>query len=273
MNVEIFSDQTGKVDIPSEDIAPDRARRNALNLQRSAKFIKNFEREESHLTFVVIFVIKKAIPAQTATGDALHCWDFDHWKFIRLAAMVPNKVMADRNVKVTDFHRANDIIDVGSMKADGIGPGQIIRRKQDGKLEYHSDELTVEEPLEIRIGDKNVATTMRTPGNDEELAAGFLFSEAIIRTRDEIVKISRRENVVTIQLRTGVEPKLNSAQRFGTISSSCGLCGKESIEAIRQNFPPIKSTSFRIEIATLLSLPEKLRSHLSVFAITGGIHA
>jgi FdhD protein len=187
--------------------------------------------------------------------------------------MVPDKVMADRNVKVTDFHRANDIIGVGSMKADGVGPGQIIRRKQDGELEYHSDELTVEEPLEIRIGDKNVATTMRTPGNDEELAVGFLFSEAMIRAPDDIVKISTRENVVTVKLRAGVKPKLTSAQRFGTISTSCGLCGKESIDAIRQNFPALKSNDFRIDIAKLLSLPEKLRSHQSDFARTGGIHA
>ena len=159
------------------------------------------------------------------------------------------------------------------MKADGIGPGQIIRRRAYGALEYQHDELTVEEPLEVRIGDKTVATTMRTPGHDEELAAGFLLSEAIIRTRDEIAKISSRENVATIHLPVGAKLKLRSARRFGTISSSCGLCGKESIEATRQNFPPIKSTSFRIDIATLLSLPEKLRPNQSEYALTGGIHA
>ena len=187
--------------------------------------------------------------------------------------MVTDKIMAGRNVKMTNLHRSDDIIKVGAMKADGIGPGQIIRRRHDGELEYRHDELTIEEPLEIRMGDETVATTMRTPGHDEELAAGFLFSEAIIRARDEIVKISTRENVAAIQLRTGVKPKLNSAQRFGTISPSCGLCGKESISAIRQNFPPIRSTSFRIDIATLLSLPEKLRANQSDFARTGGIHA
>jgi FdhD protein len=159
------------------------------------------------------------------------------------------------------------------MKADGIGPGQIIRRRADGELEYQHDELTIEEPLEIRIGDRTVATTMRTPGHDEELAAGFLLSEAIARARDEIVKISPRENVVSVELGKGAKPKLNSAQRFGTISSSCGLCGKESIDAIRQHFPPITSTSFRIDIETLLSLPDKLRANQSDFARTGGIHA
>jgi len=159
------------------------------------------------------------------------------------------------------------------MKAKGIGPGQIIRHRADGELEYQRDELTIEEPLEISIGDKTIATTMRTPGHDDELAAGFLVSEAIVRTPNEIVKISTHENVSTVQLRAGAKPKLNSAQRFGTISTSCGLCGKESIDAIRQNFPPIGSTSFRIKIETLLSLPTKLREAQSDFARTGGIHA
>ena len=174
---------------------------------------------------------------------------------------------------MTDFHRANDIIDTEAMKEDGIGPGQIIRRGQSGALEYLHDELTIEEPLEIRIGDKIVATTMRTPGHDEELAAGFLLSEAIVHAPEDIVKISTRENSVALDLRAGLKPKLNSVQRFGTISSSCGLCGKESIDAIRQSFPPISSTSFRIDIDTLLSLPEKLRQQQSDFARTGGIHA
>ena len=73
-----------------------------------------------------------------------------------------------------------------------IGPGRIIRRRQDGSLEYLRDDLTIEEPLEIRIGDKALATTMRTPGHDDELAAGFLVSEAIVQRRSAIVEISRR---------------------------------------------------------------------------------
>ena len=165
------------------------------------------------------------------------------------------------------------------MKENGIGPGQVVRRTGDGALEYQRDELTVEEPLEIRIGDKTVATTMRTPGHDEELAAGFLLSEAIIRNSDVIENFSRptsarnRENIINVHLAPGVKVELNSAQRFGTISTSCGLCGKESIDAIRQNFPPIKSTSIRMDIETLLRLPAELRANQSEFARTGGIHA
>jgi FdhD protein len=157
---------------------------------------------------------------------------------------------------------------------ESISLGKIIRRKDDGSLEYVRDELTIEEPLEIRIGRKTVATTMRTPGHDDELAAGFLVSEAVIRESRQIEKISAdHDNIVTVELRAGTKVKLNTAQRFGTISSSCGLCGKSSIAAIRQSFPAIKSTNVRINIDTLLSLPEKLRRAQSDFSRTGGIHA
>src|SRR5215831_243028 len=113
------------------------------------------------------------------------------------------------------------------MKESGIGSQKIIRRKRDGDLEYLPDDLTIEEPLEIRVGRKPIATTMRTPGHDEELAAGFLLSEGIVHARDQIASVSAgSDNSVVVQLRGGVKPKLNSTRRFGPISSSCGLCGK-----------------------------------------------
>src|SRR5882724_10916273 len=164
--------------------------------------------------------------------------------------------------------------------AHSIGPGKIIRRKNDGSLDYSHDDLTIEEPLEIRIGRKTLATTMRTPGHDEELAAGFLVSEGIVRTRDKIDNFSRpaatrnRENILSVQLAEGVKLKLSSATRFGTISTSCGICGKSSIAAIRQNFPPIGSAeNARINIETLLSLPALMQKQQGDFARTGGIHA
>jgi FdhD protein len=179
---------------------------------------------------------------------------------------------------VTDFHRLQQYLKSSLMKeVPSIGPGRIIRRKKDGSLEYLRDDLTIEEPLEIRIGDKTLATTMRTPGHDDELAAGFLVSEAIVRDRSAIGGVSRDgDNRVTVDLAGGL--KLNpaaagSSQRFGTISSSCGLCGKTSIDAIRQNFAAIESTNLRIDIETLLSLPETLRKAQSDFSQTGGIHA
>jgi FdhD protein len=157
----------------------------------------------------------------------------------------------------------------------GIGAGSIIRRKENGGHEWVTDEVAIEEPLEIRIGGRAIATTMRTPGHDEELAAGFLVSEAIVRQRDELQAIEAfTENVVNIQLAPTVKFAPASVQRFGTISSSCGLCGKTSIDFIRQQFPPVESSlALKIAEDTLLALPDKLRGAQSNFARTGGIHA
>src|SRR3954453_22983117 len=113
------------------------------------------------------------------------------------------------------------------MKESGIGSQKIIRRKRDGELEYLPDDIKIEEPLEIRVGRKPIATTMRTPGNDEELAAGFLLSEGIVRDHDQIASVlAGGNNRVVVELTPGVKLKLNSTKRFGTISSSSGLCGK-----------------------------------------------
>jgi FdhD protein len=166
------------------------------------------------------------------------------------------------------------------MNPVGIESEKIIRRKRDGELEYQPDDLTIEEPLEIRIGRRTLAITMRTPGQDEELAAGFLFSEAVIRSPADIAKISRprnarnRQNIVCVNLIAGVKVPLESAHRFGTITTSCGICGKDSIAAVRQNFPPIAVYGdVRIDTARLLALPDLLQKHQGEFARTGGIHA
>src|ERR1700680_1192904 len=124
---------------------------------------------------------------------------------------------------MADFHHGHDTIAPKPfhMKDPGIGSEKIIRRKRDGELEYQPDDLTVEEPLEIRIGRKTLATTMRTPGHDEELAAGFLVSEGIVRTRDEIDQFSRptearnRQKIIVVELAGGMKLKLSSAKRFG----------------------------------------------------------
>src|SRR5438093_13183439 len=177
---------------------------------------------------------------------------------VRLATVMADKIVPGRNVQVTDFHQRQQYLKTLQMEeAESIGPGQIIRRKEDGALEYLRDELTIEEPLEIRIGDKILATTMRTPGHDDELAAGFLLSEAIVRDHQQVAKISTGiDNVVVVELARGVRVRLNTAQRFGTISSSCGLCGKTSIDAMRQDFAASGAVNVRIEIAKLLSLAE-----------------
>lgn len=159
---------------------------------------------------------------------------------------------------------------------EGIGAGSIIRRNEGGGHECVTDEVAIEEPLEIGIGGRAVATTMRTPGNDEELAAGFLLSETIIRTRADLRTISAaKDNVIDVTLAPAVEFSPAPSERFGTITSSCGLCGKTSIEFIRQRFPLIdfKKDPTRIDERVLLELPERLRGSQGNFARTGGIHA
>ena len=162
----------------------------------------------------------------------------------------------------------------------GIGAGSVMRRKADGSCECITDEVTIEEPLEIRIGQDPIAVTMRTPGNDEELAAGFLLSEGIVRARSDLREIvhctlpASLGHVLNVTL--SVSAKFNPAavHRFGTISASCGLCGKTSIEFIRQQFPPIDPAArIQIDAAKLLALPEALRNAQANFARTGGIHA
>src|SRR3954464_15384019 len=100
----------------------------------------------------------------------------------------------------------------------GVGAGSIVRRNENGEHECVTDEVAIEEPLEIRIGDRAIATTMRTPGHDEELAAGFLLSEAIVRRRGDVQAIAAlSQNVVNVQLAPTVSFAPASAQRFGTI--------------------------------------------------------
>jgi len=167
-----------------------------------------------------------------------------------------------------------------SVNQNGVGSEKIIRRTGDGTLEYQPDDLTVEEPLEIRVNGKALAITMRTPGQDEELAAGFLLSENIVRKSEDIVSILRpndfrdQANVIDVKLAGQRHYQLGSAKRFGTITSSCGICGKESIAAVRQNFPPVRTQpETRIDVPTLLNLPQLLRKRQEDFDRTGGLHA
>jgi FdhD protein len=169
---------------------------------------------------------------------------------------------------------------MNASEAEGIGAGSVIRRKADGGYERVTDEVVIEEPLEIRVGESPLVVTMRTPGNDEELAAGFLLSEGIARARRDVRAIVRcmlpasLGNVLKVTLASAAKFTPTAVHRFGTISTSCGLCGKTSIELIRQQFPPIDSTNpVRIEASKLLELPERLRRAQGNFARTGGIHA
>ncbi|MCU0440867.1 MAG: formate dehydrogenase accessory sulfurtransferase FdhD [Bacteroidia bacterium] len=153
------------------------------------------------------------------------------------------------------------------------------------------DLLAVEEPLEIRLGygpstnrtQKSISVTMRTPGNDFELALGFLITEGIIESANQIYKIhycteantiENKENIVRVELNPEVEIDLSKLQRNFYATSSCGVCGKESIEAIKVNCKlPITDFNFQISKDVIVSLPDKLRTQQNVFEHTGGLHA
>ena len=162
-------------------------------------------------------------------------------------------------------------------KPTGIGEGQLIRRLPDGQLQYAHDELTIEAPLEIRIGDRTVATTMRTPGHDEELAAGFFLAEDVIERADDVAGFQRGASgngSLSVQLRPGLIFKPEAGARLGTISSSCGLCGKPDLAGVIANVQPLAfNAGPRVTMETLLQLPAKLRAAQSDFERTGGLHA
>lgn len=157
------------------------------------------------------------------------------------------------------------------------------------------DDVSVEEPLEIRINAvfppgkqtgegelvrpsraiRSVAITMRTPGNDEELAAGFLFTEGIISSYSDIEKIALdKHNTVTVTLHDNVSPRLESLDRHSYVASSCGVCGKRSIAAVMERAQyAIESEMTPISKTLIASLPTALRQAQHDFDTTGGIHA
>src|SRR5690349_14375118 len=150
---------------------------------------------------------------------------------------------------------------------------RIVRVDGDTSTELE-DELAVEEPLEIRVGDKPVSVTLRTPGDDFDLAAGFLFSESILRGHDDVAEYRHwgSPNVVRVALREGIRIDLQRLQRHFYSTSSCGVCGKTSIEALRVQTSPIAR---KLEVAreVIAGLPEKMRAEQKSFDATGAIHA
>lgn len=156
-----------------------------------------------------------------------------------------------------------------------------IHRWEHGKLHPPiDDKLATEEPLEIRVRGQNIAITMRTPGHDEELAAGFLVTEGLIYDRDDVKEIvhcknaeaARLRNTLNVFLAPNVEIDIKSLTRHVFASSSCGVCGKATIESVRQNFDPIES-SLRVSPDIIISLPNILRKTQVTFNQTGGLHA
>ncbi|MBI2930313.1 MAG: formate dehydrogenase accessory sulfurtransferase FdhD [Planctomycetes bacterium] len=142
------------------------------------------------------------------------------------------------------------------------------------------DELAVEEPLEIRVNDESVAVVLRTPGDDFDLAAGFLLTEGILKSPDQVEAIRYGQsadhpelrNIVNVALTGGTKVDLARLKRHCYVSSSCGICGKAAIENVRTGAKPSHSKA-RFKLEMFYSLGATLRHAQTIFARTGGLQA
>ncbi len=169
-----------------------------------------------------------------------------------------------------------------------VSPIQITRVEH-GSATVTADILVTEEPLEIRLGhgpqedrkEVRLSVTMRTPGNDEELALGFLFTEGIISGMSEVLRVvpcenvkeEERGNVVRVELHPNVEFDPAKWQRNFYTSSSCGVCGKTSIDSVRTQCTTPITPFGTIDPMVITALPDRMREAQTVFKHTGGIHA
>lgn len=166
-----------------------------------------------------------------------------------------------------------------------------LRQVTSGIVRWHGDtrhdaddELVAEEPLEIRAGADTIAVIMRTPGHDDELAAGFLLSEGLIQQRDDVAGFAPGQdadglpspNILTVQAAPGVDlsqrMRESGYSRQFAVNASCGVCGKTTVEAACALLPPLPLDGFQVAPATLYQLPERLRATQRVFNATGGLH-
>ena len=156
-----------------------------------------------------------------------------------------------------------------------------VTRIADSTRDVRFDSLVAEEPLEIRVGGRSLAVTMRTPGHDYELATGFLLTEGLIAGRNDLATISycpgpdkQEFNILDVALAAGVAPPPADAARPFLTTSSCGLCGKASIDNVRSRSRfEVASDAVEVAASVLCSLPDRLREAQKVFERTGGLHA
>ena len=161
---------------------------------------------------------------------------------------------------------------------------RIIRATLDGRRTVREEKLAGEEPLEIRFGATSFTTSMRTPGDDFDLVAGFLLAEGIITAAEHLVSMrycagtdaegNQTYNVIEAQLGSGALPPDLAASRNVVTSSACGICGTNSIDEVRKKsqFAP-DDTDGQLTLATLLGMPDTLRESQRLFSATGGVHA
>jgi FdhD protein len=162
-----------------------------------------------------------------------------------------------------------------------------VRVVEDGRMRVRPDTLATEEPMEIRLlsggARQTVAVTMRTPGADFELAAGFLYGEGIVKVPEDISRISycvdsdldagQQYNIVNVELHTNREYDLRPLERHFYTSSACGVCGKASLEQLELRGCPVIPPGPEVSAGTIYSLPAKLREAQGLFDATGGLHA
>ncbi|MEU3983260.1 formate dehydrogenase accessory sulfurtransferase FdhD [Streptomyces sp. NPDC026672] len=159
-----------------------------------------------------------------------------------------------------------------------------VLRIRDGAVSHRPDTLAAEEPMEIRVGGRPLTVTMRTPGDDFDLAAGFLVGEGVVHAADHIAGIryclgatadgSNTYNVVDVGLAPGVAAPDTSLERNFYTTSSCGLCGKASLDAVRTAATwSVAEDPLRLAPERLAELPDRLRAAQKVFDSTGGLHA
>ncbi len=157
---------------------------------------------------------------------------------------------------------------------------------QHNEAQARDEQLTVEEPFEIRIAHSSLAVIMRTPGHDRELAMGFLFSEGVIAQADEVLMLEDAldddglplANVLDVTLcnerqQDAIQPQPVAFERHFAVSASCGLCGKNSITDLMTSTPPLEPDDLRFSSSVIYELAARLRSEQAVFQHTGGLHA
>lgn len=160
----------------------------------------------------------------------------------------------------------------------------VVTRVCGDLRESQDDRVAIEEPLEIRLGyqvagerlTSSVSITMCTPGDDEELAVGFLFSEGILRSYSDValVKPCQGDNTIRVELEAGVSVDIERLQRHFYTTSSCGVCGKASLDALRlQGMEPLPAIRGQFDHNTIIDIPDRLRAAQQTFDETGGLHA
>lgn len=173
------------------------------------------------------------------------------------------------------------------MSRSRAAPKETVRvvRIEDGAVRRGRDRVAGEEPMEIRLvagaERETVAVTMRTPGHDFELAAGFLAGEGVIAGRDAVSSIryctdvdeEQRYNVVNVHLRSPVLPDLDRLERHFTVVSACGVCGKAHLDALEVRCPEPLPEGPRLSVEQLAALPDGMRAGQTLFGATGGLHA